>query len=58
LFERFELPEEENSRDVPLEHLNSKKINFNINKEVTDLGLHVLFLSAVIEIPKIITRRN
>ena len=54
LFERFELPEEE-GRDVSLKHLD-KKINFSIEREVSNLGLHTI--SAIVEIPKIITRRN
>jgi len=54
LFERFELPKEE-SRDTSEKYL-SKKINFSIKKEVSDLGLYVV--SAIVEVPKIITRRN
>ncbi|MDQ7023646.1 MAG: methionine--tRNA ligase [Candidatus Gracilibacteria bacterium] len=57
LFERFELPEESvDTRQCLVS--TEKKINFSIEEEVKDLGLHVLFLSKIIEIPKIITRRN
>ena len=54
LFDRFELPEE--NRDNSWISPADKKINFSIEKEVSDLGLHVV--SAIVEIPKVITRRN
>jgi methionyl-tRNA synthetase len=50
LFERFELPEEKE------EEIKDKKINFTIQKEVSELGLHAVY--AFVEVPKIITRRN
>jgi len=49
LFERFELPEEK-------EEEKEKNIKITITKECEDLGLHMV--SAMIEIPKVITRRN
>ena len=50
LFERFDVPEE-------IEEIKeNKKINFSVEKEVSDLGLHAI--SVIVEIPKIITRRN
>ena len=54
LFERFELPEEDN-RNIP-KNQQSKNINFSITEEVEKLWLHMV--SAIIEIPKVITRRN
>ncbi len=50
LFERFELLEEK------VEVIEDKKINFSITEECKNLGLHTV--SAIVEIPKVITRRN
>ncbi len=50
LFERFELPEENEQIEV------QKNIKIEIKKEVTDLGLHIV--SAIVEIPKVNNRRS
>ena len=50
LFERFEIPEDE----IKIEE--ERNIKISINKDCEELGLHIA--SALIEVPKIITRRN
>jgi len=54
LFERFELPEEIN--EDTCNDLLQKNINFSVTEEVSNLGLHTV--SAIVEVPKVITRRN